>query len=106
MKQVSKVNILAAQIRKAAPGTTRSHSMKQAWQIIKTTPTAQVLTFNKIKGEQTTRVVSTNWLDFYTPVGGKSNVKPGQILFVDLCKVAIGGRPIISTYTQNIVALA
>jgi len=104
---IAKVNTLAAQIRKAQPGTSRSESMRKAWAIIKATPTAQTLSFTKLDGTKTVRVVAQNWFDFYQPVGGQSNVKPGQMLFADLCKVAIGeNRIIISTYTQNIIALA
>jgi len=74
---------------------------------IKAAPAAQTLSFTKKDGTKTVRIVATNWFDFQPPVGGKSNVQPGQILFADLCKVAIGeSRVIISTYTQNIIALA
>lgn len=106
MKQISKVNILAAQIRATTP-TKRSQSMKQAWAIIKATPDASILTFTKIKtGEQVTRVVSSNWGAFYTPKGNGTATKSDQVLFADLCKVAAGIPPIISTYQSNIVALA
>ena len=104
---ISKVNTLAAQIRKSQPGTTRSESMRKAWATIKAAPAAQTLSFTKKDGTKTVRIVATNWFDFQPPVGGKSNVQPGQILFADLCKVAIGeSRVIISTYTHNIIALA
>ena len=104
---ISKVNTLAAQIRKAQPGTSRSDSMRKAWAIIKATPMAQTLSFTKLDGSKAVRVVAQNWFDFQPPVGGQSNVKPGQILFADLCKVAIGSsRVIISTYQSNIIAIA
>lgn len=107
MKQISKVNILAAQIRAAAPGTCRSQSMKQAWSLILATPAACVLTFTKkATGQQTTRVVAQNWFDFQAPTGGRRTISDDQILFADLCKVAIGRPCIISTFSQNIVSLA
>lgn len=106
MKNITKVNILAAQIRKAN-GTNRSQSMKQAWAIIISTPAASILTFTKkSNGTTVTRVVASNWQDFQPPVGGRSTNKPDQILFADLCKVAVGVPCIISTFSQNIVALA
>ena len=106
MKHISKVNILAAQIRQNANGTTRSQSMKQAWAIVLSTPTAQLITFKNKSGEVTRRVVAQNWFDFYTPVGGRSTNKPDQILFADLAKWATGTPCIISTFSQNILALA
>lgn len=107
MKQITKVNILAAQIRKAVPGTTRSKSMKQAWALVISTPDVSILTFTKkSNGSTVTRIVSKNWPAFQPPVGGRSTNAPGQILFADLCKVAVGVPCIISTFQQNIVALA
>lgn len=104
MKNISKVNILAAQIRRATQAT-RSESMRQAWAIIRTTPDASILTFTKVNtGEIVTRVVSPSWAIFQAPKGGNSTVKPDQILFADLCKHAAGIPCIISTYTQNIIA--
>jgi len=106
MKNISKVNILAAQIRRATSAT-RSQSMRQAWAIIRATADASVLTFTKVKtGEICTRVVSPSWASFQAPVGGRSTNKEGQVLFADLCKHAAGVNCIISTYTHNIVALA
>ena len=101
MKKIVLVNTLAAQIRKHT-GANRSVSMKQAWQIIKSTPSAQLLKFRK-KGEDkiTVRVVSSRWFDYSQPKGGTS--KPTLTVFADLSKVAVGTYPIISAITQNII---
>ena len=111
MKKISKVNILAAQIRRTTQAT-RSASMRQAWAIIRTTPDASILTFTKVNtGEIVTRVVSPSWASFQAPKGGRSTNKEGQVLFADLCKVATKDpnkvtNIIISTYQSNIVAIA
>lgn len=107
MKQIAKVNILAAQIRKAAPGQYgRSESMKLAWSFVKQAEDAAVMTFTKLDGEITTRVVTRYWFKFQAPAGGPSKTKEGQIVFADLCKAALGIRCVISTYQQNILSLA
>lgn len=104
--KISLVNTLAAQIRKSN-GTNRSESMTQAWALINFTPDAQVLRFEKIAkpGVIEVRIVSPTWSMFYTPVGGTSTNKPGQLLFADLAKVALKIKnPIISTYQTQIAA--
>lgn len=102
---LSKVNILAAQIRKATGNKSRSDSMRTAWGIIKTTPDAKVVTFFKMSTQTLeTRVVLERLYDLQPPVGGHSNRKPGQILFADLGKWAAGKNCIISTYQENIRA--
>ena len=98
MKPISLVNILAANIRRINPTVNRSESMRMAWATIKADASAKLVEFEKLDGTVCTRVVSMQWGKYYTPVGGASNVKPGQTLFADLAKVATGGRVIISTY--------
>ena len=107
MKHITLVNVLAAQIRKSCSLMNRSESMKMAWLIVKTTPTAKLLVFvKKSTGTTERRVVAQNWFDFQTPVGGRSTNAHGQMLFADLGKWAAGANCIISTYQQNIVTLA
>lgn len=106
MKKITLVNILAAQIRAAAPGTNRSQSMKKAWAVILLRPGVGIMTFNKKSGERTTRVVSEFWYEFQPPTGGRRTISDDQVLFADLCKVALGSPCIISTFPQNIVSLA
>ncbi len=106
MTNLGIINTLAAQIRKAN-GSNRSESMKSAYKILSTSPDAEVIAFKKMStGTIERRVVSKNWSKYQAPVGGKSNVKEGQILFADLGKFAAGVRCIISTYQQNIIARA
>lgn len=99
------VNTLAAQIRKNFKGTTRSASMKQAWEMILKNPEATVIRFKKkTTGEETTRVVSEKWYNFKTPAGGESKLKDGQKPYADLLKVVIGvTNPIISIYQNSIL---
>lgn len=107
MKHITLVNVLAAQIRKSCSRLNRSESMKIAWLIVKTTPTAKLLVFvKKSTGTTERRVVAQNWFDFQAPVGGRSTNAAGQMLFADLGKWATGTNCIISTYQQNIVTLA
>jgi hypothetical protein len=96
---------LASQIIKTK-NVSRSEAFKAAWQLIKQAGDAAVLTFQKVSGEVTTRVVSSKWFEFHQATGGKSTNKPGQMIFADLCKVAVGLPCIISTFQQNIVAFA
>lgn len=96
---------LANQITKTK-NVSRSQAFKSAWQLIKKAGDAAVMTFKKVSGEVTTRVVSNKWFEFHTATGGKSTNKPGQMIFADLCKVAVGLPCIISTFKQNIVAFA
>ena len=109
MKKIALVNTLAAQIRRNDSSKNRSESMKQAYRILsyENCLTAQVLVFVKIStGTTERRVVCQEWQKIQPPVGGRSTNKPGQILFADLGKFAVGKNCIISTYTQNIVSLA
>lgn len=96
---------LANQIAKNK-NVSRSEAFKAAWQLIKQAGDAAVMTFKKVSGEVTTRVVTSKWFEFHTATGGKSTNKPGQMIFADLCKVAVGLPCIISTFAENIVSLA
>ena len=102
---ISKVNTLAAQIRRNDSTKTRSSSMKIAWMIIsKGDADYKLLIFKKKStGKITRRVVSEDWAFYQTPKGGKSNIKPGQKVFADLGKY-IAGCPncLISAYTDSI----
>ena len=108
MKQISKVNILAAQYRAADKQVSRSESMTAAWKLIKENPTAEVITFQKVDGKTTTtRVISRNWTKFQAPKGGESKLKEGQFVAADLSKVLTGcPNCVISIYTKNIIPLA
>lgn len=111
-RSLSLVNTLAAQLRRNNPETytNRSNSMSAAYRLLAAFPEAQLLVFRKISGSVTRRVVLSDWSKVYTPKGGRSTNKPGQLLFADLGKVPgsqfEGPSPIISTYAQNIVSLA
>lgn len=102
---IALVNKLAAQIRKANETETRSTSMQKAWATIKAAGNAAVLTFKKIAGDICTRIVCADWSKFYTVKGGGKQTAPGQILFADLVKVAMGINPIISTYESRVISI-
>jgi len=95
----SKVLSLANQLRGQMPF---SEALRTAWATVKNNQTAKV-TFKKVSGEVTTRVVAINVMDFLTVKGTGRPTKPGQKLFADLAKVATGQYPIISLYQQNIL---
>jgi hypothetical protein len=90
---------LAAAIRKNEPTHTLSTALTLAWSIVKQqAQTLALLTFQKKEGKIETRVVSSDWAQYYTP-NGKGKEKPaGLNLFADIAKVAIGKPCIISTY--------
>ncbi len=95
----SKVLSLANQLRKEMGF---SEALRTAWATVKANQTAKV-TFKKISGQITTRVVAINVLDFLTVKGTGRPTKPGQKLFADLAKVATGRPAIISLYEENIL---
>jgi len=95
------INTLAAQIRKIN-NSSRSESMKMAWAIVKSTEDAHLLTFTKKDGTIARRVVSPTWSKFYTPKGGNSNKKEGQVIFADLAKFGTQQHCIISTFQNQI----
>lgn len=106
MALITKVNILACEIRKHT-GTNRSESMKMAWTMVKATPDCELLVFNKVDGTPAKRVVTKRWYDYHVTAqtnSGTTNTRAnGQVLFADLAKVAANKPCIISTYPQNIV---
>jgi hypothetical protein len=109
VSKISLVNTLAAQIRHNDNTYNRSTSMQMAWLIIgKGKQKYNLLVFRKKSDNKITRrVVSENWAYYQPPVGGKSNVKPGQKLFADLGKYLTGSpNCIISTFPENIVFYA
>ena len=98
MQVQRKVMILAHQIRSKA-NTTLSEALKQAWKLVKET-TAQIITFVKKNGKETTRVVG-KWSKYNTIKGtGRSN--PAYLLFADLAKVATGKNNTISVHPKRI----
>jgi hypothetical protein len=104
MKNISLVNVLAAQIRRKS-GVSRSESMRTAWRVIRMSPSAEIITFKKIKtNEVTTRVISRRWFDYKAPSSGQSTLKEGQFPFADLCAYAVGEANCIrSTYYSQII---
>lgn len=103
----SKVNTLAAQLRRHDKSLTLSDAFRQAWSIIKTNENAQLLIFTKTDGTIARRIVDINWRLYYAPKGSTKKVKEGLKLFADLARVATKpSYPIISTYRSNIQLLA
>jgi hypothetical protein len=97
--KIQLVNMLAAQIRRINPAHNRSTSMKLAYATLRQIADAYAIQFTKLSGQTERRVVCARWFDLQPPKGGKSNVKPGQILFADLGKYAAGSpNCIITTY--------
>lgn len=98
---------LAAQLRKNKSSYTQQDAMIRAWIIVKQErANLSLLTFTKIDGTTTTRVVSENWSKYQAPKGTGKPVKEGLRLFADMGKHFVGQPCIISTYAENIVRLA
>lgn len=106
MVNVAFVNTLAAQIRRADPTSTRSESMKAAYEILSTYGDCKLLVFIK-KGETkpTRRIVSERWYDYQPPVGGGRSTSTSLKLFADLGKWICGENCIISAYPERILNL-
>jgi hypothetical protein len=106
MKSNVLVCTLAAQIRKNDKSVTLADAMKAAWVTVKTNKTeCKLLVFVKVDGTECRRVVSENWLNYYTPTGTGRAVKPGLRLFADLGKFIGGQNCIISAYEDKIVSI-
>lgn len=90
---------LAAAIRKNEPTHTLSTALALAWAIVKQqAQELALLSFQKKDGKVETRVVSSDWAQYYTPTG-KGKEKPANLhLFADMAKVATQKPCIISTY--------
>jgi len=102
----SKLNTLAAQMRKHDKSLDRSQSMKAAYQILKNNPQAQLLVFTKTSGVIARRVVDSNWGEYYE-VKGTGRKTPDHLrLFADLAKVWACKNPIISAVKSRIETLA
>ena len=108
MKNISKVNILAAQLRANDKTLTRSESMRTAWHFISSFSHIELVTFKKkTDGSITTRLISTKWTMFQKPAGGASKTKEGQIIVADIAKFICGfPNCVISLYTSNILLRA
>lgn len=106
---LAKVNTMTPQIMKAAK-CSRSEAMKAAYQTLKMDG-SKTLTFEKLGGELTRRIVACNFTKFYQP-NGNSKLAVGQKPFVDLAKVAANsitgknGGFVISTFQNQIIAFA
>lgn len=107
MKKSTLACTLAAQLRKNKPSYTQQDAMVRAWIIVKQELNdLSLLTFKKIDGTVTTRVVSANWSKYQAPKGTGKPVKEGLRLFADMGKHFVGQPCIISTYQANIIRLA
>lgn len=101
-----KVFVYAHQLRRHND-LTLSEALIEAWDFIKSNQDVQLLTFKKVRTDELCkRIVATDWSKYYEVKGTGRPLKPGQVLFADLAKVASGKRAIISTYEDRIVELA
>jgi hypothetical protein len=102
-KQINKSAIFTL-ANKLAKSLGRSEALKLAYKLGKDF-NLKIVTFRKLDGTITTRVVIREWADVVSPKGGRP-VKDGQVVFADMQKYAIGDHPIISTYTNRILKIA
>ena len=99
---MSAINRIAHAAKKAR-GLTWADALRYAHKMIKNANSVQLVTFKKVSGEATTRVVSLRWTDFVTPVGGPRRPK-GMRVVADLAKYAAMDYPIISYYADRVVS--
>lgn len=95
---------LAHQLRKT--GLSFSDSQTMAWAWINSNG-ASCVTFKKVSGEVTTRVVATQALSQYIDFKGTgTRIKEGLRLFVDVAKLLTGQKnPVISAYQNSIISI-
>ena len=102
-----KVLVLAHQLRRHQ-NLTFGEAQKMAWAKLKAEG-GVLIVFNKVNrktGKETLakRIISRNWLNFYTPKGTGRPLKAGQILMVDLARVWTDCQYfLISTYQNRIL---
>lgn len=96
---------IAAQLRKR--GYSFSEAQRAAWQRVKVVEqpeNAAFLTFQKVNGQVTTRLVSLGQLsDFIELKGTGRTLLPGLKPYIDLAKFYAGERnPVISVYQDSV----
>lgn len=99
---MSAVNRIAHRIRKVR-GLNWSEALKSAHAMLRNNK-AELVTFSKVSGEQTTRVVCFNWAVFVEPKGSGRPRPAGLKVAADLAKVAAGEYPVISFYENRVLA--
>jgi len=96
------VNRIAHRIRKVRGGNW-SEALKSAHAMLRNNK-ATLVTFSKVSGEQTTRVVCFEWTAFVEPKGSGRPRPAGLRIAADLSKVAAGEYPVISFYENRVLS--
>jgi len=98
---------IARQLQKA--GLSFSQSQKEAWarvRAMQTPENAALITFRKVSGEVTTRLVYMGNVTDYVEMKGGRPLLHGLKAYVDLAKVYAGAKnPVISIYPDRVISL-